>query len=250
MKARYWSLIALLLFANVFALAGDKKDKKDKDKDKKVEPKIVDSGSFGVFVRGQRVATETFTVKQLAEGSVTTSDIKLEGNTQSQHSELRLSPRGDLIRYDWKEIGTPEKGEMSVAPTDQFLMLRVKVNDKTTDQPYLMPPTSAILDDYFISHRELLLWRYLGTTCVPEQGKQGCTLPPGRYGIVVPRQRSSGIATISYIGKETVELHGAAKELSKFSLSSEFGDWVLYLDENHKLVRVLVPGEGTEAIRD
>jgi hypothetical protein len=235
----------LLLACVACAFASDKKDKK-----KQPETKVVDSGSFAVFVSGRRVATEIFTVKQLADMSVTTSDIKLEGSNQSQHSELQLTPRGDLIRYDWKENGTSEKGETSVAPTDQFLVQRVKANDKYTEQPYLMPSSSAILDDYFISHRELLLWRYIGAGCVPEQGKQGCTLATAKFGFVVPRQRSSGMATLNYIGRETVDLHGAVKELSKFSLSSEFGDWVLYLDENHKLVRVLVLGEGTEIIRD
>ncbi len=240
-------LLVLLSVSPAFAYKGDKKDKK---KDNKPQPQLVDSGSFGVFVNGARVATETFNIKQLPDGSLTTSDIKVEGSNQSQHSELQLSPVGTIIRYDWKESGGSEKGESSVTPSDQFIVQRIKVGDKYSEQPYLMPVSTAILDDYFFSQRELLLWRYLGAGCVKKPGENGCPLEPSKYGFVIPRQRTSGMATVSYLGKETVMYHGVAKELNKFSLSSDFGDWLLYLDENQKLVRVLVPGEATEVIRD
>ena len=239
-------MLVLVLAGSAFAFA---KDKKDKKKDTKPELKLVDSGSFGVFVNGQRVATETFNIKQVPAGSITTSDIKVEGTNQSQHSELQLSPLGTLIRYDWKET-SGEKGQTDVVPSDQFLVQHIKSGDQYTEQPYLMPVSAAILDDYFFSQRELLLWRYLGAGCVIKPGQNGCPMEPARYGFVIPRQRTSGMATVSYIGRETLMLHGAAEELSKFSISSDFGDWLLYLDENNKLVRVLVPGEATEVIRD
>ena len=246
MRNRAWSVSLLVIFLSIASVCAYSKDKKPK----KADAKVVDSGSFGLFVSGRRVATETFTIKQLEDMSVTTSDIKLEGGNQSQHSELQLTPRGDLIRYDWKESGGQEKGETTVVPSDQVLTQKIKTEDKYSEQPYLMPSSTAILDDYFISQRELLLWRYLGSECRPEPGKPGCSLSAGKFGFVVPRQRTSGMATISYIGKETVMLHGVAKELSKFSLSSDFGDWFLYLDDNQKLVRALIQGEGTEVIRD
>jgi hypothetical protein len=51
-----WGTVALLGCA-VALYAGDKKEKPKL-------PNAVDSGSFGVFVRGQRVVTETFSVQQ------------------------------------------------------------------------------------------------------------------------------------------------------------------------------------------
>jgi hypothetical protein len=248
MKSKWFSAALILCLAVATpALAGDKK----KDQ-KKNEPAatIVDNGSFGVFVSGRRVATESFTIKQFVDSSLTTSDIKLENSKETQHSELQLTPHGDIMRYDWKESGGQEKGETSVEPAQQFLMQKIKANDKYTEQPYLMPSSSAILDDYFFSHRELLLWRYLATSCAPKAGQQGCDLPRAQYGFIVPRQRSSGMATVGYVGKETVQIHGAIKELDKFSLNSDFGEWALYLDENKKLVRALILGESTEIIRD
>ncbi|HZC22771.1 MAG TPA: hypothetical protein VE866_05480, partial [Candidatus Binatia bacterium] len=52
---------------------------KDKDKDKKEKPaaaQTVDSGSFGIFVRGQRVATETFSIQQQNGASSIKSQFK------------------------------------------------------------------------------------------------------------------------------------------------------------------------------
>jgi hypothetical protein len=249
-RIKPWSIAFMLVLVIAGSAFASKKDKKDKKKEKPAEGKIVDSGSFGVFVNGERVATETFTIKQLDTGSTTTSDIKLENSNQSQHAELQLTSFATLVRYQWNERGGSEQGETTIVPSDEFLVQRIKAGDKYTEQPYLMPVSTAILDDYFFSQRELLLWRYLGTSCIPKPGENGCRLEPAKYGFIIPRQRTSGMATISYIGKEPFMLHGAAKELDKFELSSDFGDWLLYLDSDKKLVRVLVPGEATEVLRD
>lgn len=244
------ALLLAFLLVLTLPLVASKKDKKDKKDKNKGKAQVVDSGSFGVFVSGRRIATETFEVKQMPEGSVTTSEIKLEGSNQIQNSTLQLSPIGDLVRYEWKESGGLEKGEMTVEPAQQFLTEHIKFGDKVSEQPYLMPTSTAILDDYFFSQRELLLWRYIGSSCHQTTGDQKCEMEKGQFGFVVPRQRMSGMATINYLGHEVVSLHGVPKELGKFSMSSEFGDWLLWLDETQKLVRIVLPGESTEVVRD
>ena len=59
-------LIAIVLVCALAAQARDQKQEKDKDTDKAKPPatQTVDSGSFGVFVKGQRVVTESFSVQQ------------------------------------------------------------------------------------------------------------------------------------------------------------------------------------------
>jgi hypothetical protein len=139
---------------------------------------------------------------------------------------------------------------MTVEPSQQFLTQKIRSGEKYTEQPYLMPSSTAILDDYFFSQRELLLWKYIGSNCRPQADKPGCQMEKGQYGFVVPRQRMSGMATLNFEGRDTIALHGVPKELSKFSMSSDFGDWVLWIDEQNKLVRIVIPGESTEVLRD
>ncbi|HXP40729.1 MAG TPA: hypothetical protein VN833_10670, partial [Candidatus Acidoferrales bacterium] len=53
-----WGIVAVMA-GSAGAYASDKKDNP-----KPAAVKMVDSGSFGVFVRGQRVVTESFSVQQ------------------------------------------------------------------------------------------------------------------------------------------------------------------------------------------
>jgi len=53
---------------------------------------MVDSGSFGVFMNGKRVATETFSIQQSGGGSTTNAQVKEEGGSgASQSSELQVT---------------------------------------------------------------------------------------------------------------------------------------------------------------
>src|ERR1039458_2307797 len=60
-----------LLAASTIAAASDKNDKAP-------AAQMVDSGSFGVFMNGHRVATETFSIHQSSGGSSIVSEFKSE----------------------------------------------------------------------------------------------------------------------------------------------------------------------------
>ncbi|MBZ5630800.1 MAG: hypothetical protein LAO06_18245 [Acidobacteriia bacterium] len=214
---------------------------------------LVDSGSFGVFVHGKRVATETFQIEQMADMSVAKSEFKVEeGTTKAvQTAELVMAANGDLRRYTWNEL-SPNKAQTTIEPHDQFLVQHISTGstDKPIDQPYILPTSTVILDDYFFSQREVLAWRYLGANCRPEPGSPGCKLQRVQFGALIPRQRTSLLVNIEYVGRETVNVHGQKRELSRFNLQSEGMDWGLWLDENYKLIRIYIAAEATEVVRD
>jgi hypothetical protein len=221
--------------------------------EKSVPPKTVDSGSFGVFNGSHRVATETFTVRQSAAGSVISSEFKSEQGEQTadQSSELDLTPSVELRRYEWKEL-TPEKLNAVVEPNDTFLIEHVfsGANEKPQNQNFLLPASTSILDDYFFIQREVLAWKYLATACKQQPAGLGC--PPNQkvqLGTLNPHARSSMLVTIEFTGKDKVMLRGAEHELSRFILKSEGGDWAFWLDDNFKLVRLL-GDNGIEVVRD
>ena len=144
------------VIVSAVALAGDKP---------KDGMKIVDSGSFGVFMNGRRVATETFSIQQGPNGSIATSEFKTDqGNSSqtSQTSELDLSSSGDIRKYEWKEL-SPGKAQATVVPANEFLTEKIKKtqDDKAEEQPFLLPASTSILDDYFFSQRQILIWRYM-----------------------------------------------------------------------------------------
>ncbi len=223
-------------------------------KDKEPEYQSVDAGSFGVFMNGRRVATEKFSIQQNPAGSIATSEFKTEVATAPavQSSELQLEPNGDLRKYEWKEV-SPGKARAVITPNDNLLIERSTNNpqDKEEEHPFLLPLSTSVLDDYFFIHREILVWKYLATGCRQDKGQVACPKDQQvKFGAINPHQRSSLLVSMAFTGKEKTPVHGVERELNHFLLKSDAGDWSLWLDDQFKLVRILVPSDNTEVVRD
>jgi hypothetical protein len=223
-------------------------------KGKEPEEGQVDSGSFGIFMHGRRVGTETFSITQNGNGSVIQSEFKTEGSTNQsvQSSEMQLTPTGAIRRYDWKET-SPEKVESSIVPNDDFLTQKSSAGPqgKSQEQPYLLPVSTSILDDYFFVHREVLAWKYLASICSQQNGQMACTgKQRAKFGTLNPHQHTSEPASLEYLGREKVTIRGVGQELNKLELKSETGTWTLWLNDQFKLLRILIPSEDTEVVRD
>ncbi len=216
---------------------------------KKESGKVVDSGSFGIYVNGNRVATEKFDIVQSPELSVAKAELKLENSKSVQTAELQLLPNGNLQRYEWREKG---QGSAVVEPKDEFLVEHVTLENpqKSAEQPYILPPSTMILDDYFFSQREILLWRYLATQCEMKPGEKGCPLKPAQFGVIVPRQQRSAQVSITYAGQQTVDIKGKDLQLNRFELESEGNKWVIWMDESYKIQKIAIDEDHTEVYRE
>lgn len=240
-----WGMVAVLACA-VGTCARDKKDNP-----KPAGPQTVDAGSFGVFVRGQRVLTETFSVRQENGISSVKSRLQETGNSSAagQSSELEMTSSGELVRYEWSSGG----GSLVVTPKDEFLLERITASatSKPAEQPFLMPNTSAILDNNFFIHREVLAWRYLATNCQTDSGTLKCK-PSDEYGVLVPQDRTSMRVRMELVGQEKVTIRGTERELLRLNLKGESFSWALWLDDKDqfKLMRVLIADDNTEVVRD
>jgi len=241
-----WQVVMVLACAAVLS-AGDKKDKP-----KPAVSQMVDSGSFGVFVKGQRVVTETFSVQQDNGASVVKSQLKEAGGQTSvgQRSELQMSGSGELFRYEWSD----GSGSLVVTPNNEFLLEKITTaaSSKPAEQPFLMPNTSAILDNNFFVHREVLAWRYLAADCHTESGSLKCQQGPVEFGVLVPQDRTSMRVRMELVGREKVTIRGTERELLRLNLKGESFSWALWVDEKDqfKLMRVLIADDNTEVVRD
>ncbi len=237
---------ALTLAVSAFAAA--------KEKEKEPEGQKVDSGSFGVFMGGHRVGTETFSIYQSQNGSVIESEFKTEGSAAqaTQNSELRLTASGEIRRYDWREV-SPGKSQLMIVPNDQFLTQKWTTGpqEKEGEHPYLLPPSTNILDDYFFVHREVLAWKFLASACKQEKGQVQCPIQQRvKFATLNPHQHSSAPGTMEFLGREKLMLKGTERELNKLELKTDSGAWYLWLDDQFKLMRVSIAGENTEVLRD
>jgi hypothetical protein len=224
-------------------------------KEKEPSARQIDSGSFGVFMGTRRIATETFSITQNANGSVVQSEFKTDGTPDhaAQSSEMQLTGTGEIRRYDWKELN-PGKGQSTVLPNEQFLTQKwtASPDDKPQEQPYLLPASTSILDDYFFVHREVLAWKFLASSCNKDsKGQLQCPLKQrSQFGTLNPHQRSSASVSMEFLGREKTTIRGAQQDLLKVELKSDAGAWELWLDDQFKVLRMSVPAENTEVVRD
>jgi len=234
-----WTTL-LVIGLSLAAWAGDKKSKP-------ATSPVVDSGSFGIFKEGQRVLTESFHIEQQEGLSVIKAQLKEPNGSTIQRSELAVTSAGELIRYEWSQDAG---GSLSVLPNNDFLIEKITASatGKPAEQPFLMPTTSPILDNNFFVLREVLAWRYLAANCKPE----GCQSAPAEFGVLVPQDHMSLRVRLELAGKEKVTIRGTDRELLKINLTGESFEWALWVDpqDQFKLMRVMIPADKIEVIRD
>jgi hypothetical protein len=211
---------------------------------------VIDSGSFGVYVNGARVATETFKIEQRPDISIARSELKAQDGA-TQRSEMELTPQGNIVHYGWEQL-QPRRQQVTVVPKDEFLSETINAgpNQKTFNVPHLMPHSTPILDDNFFLHREILMWRYLAAGCTSKPGGLECSTAPQQFGVLVPSQHLAEKVTIDYKDREKISLKGKQIECSTFRLHTEESDWVVFLDDQEKMVRIVASDAGLEVVRD
>lgn len=243
--------LALILASSLAAFAGAHAGDK-KDKAKLPANQIVDSGSFGIFIRGQRVATETFHIEQENGNSIIKSQLKeiAAGDSAVQKSDLQMTSSGELLRYEWSESSG---ASLSVFPNNEFLKERILTSPsaKASETAFLLPGVTPILDNNFFIHREVLAWKYLAIApCRDENGHRHCE--PADFGTLVPQDHTSMSVRMELVGKEKITIRGAERELLRLNLHGDQFDWALWVDENDhfKLIRVAIPADNTVVDRD
>lgn len=255
------ALVSAVLLAATGLIASDK----DKPQAGKLEPRVVDSGSFGIYLDGKRVGTEKFKIEQRSDYSVATAEIKLDDgkNQAEQTAEMEVDPNGDLRSYTWRAT-VPAHEESSVEPKDQLLVEHViPADQKKLDLPHILPLSTSILDDNFFSQREVLMWRYLATACQRRNNQLACG--PGSFGILVPHQHAAFNASVELKGVDKVEVRpGVVRELNKIVLKTADpqqlaimnadkdtdSEWVIWVDDQYKMIKISIPGSRVEVIRD
>src|SRR5260370_42231360 len=111
-----------------------------------------------------------------------------------------MTGSAELVRYEWTD-GT---ASLRVPPNNDSLIEKITTasSSKPAEQPFLMPSTSAILDNNFFVQREVLAWRYLKTNCHSESGEFRCQKEPGEFGGLGPQDRTSIRGRMELVGHE------------------------------------------------
>ncbi|HUS19172.1 MAG TPA: hypothetical protein VMZ25_05945 [Terriglobales bacterium] len=222
--------------------------------DDKPKVSVVDSGSFGIVVKGTRVATETFRIEQRGQSSFIVSEIKTDDATQAtQTAELELAPNGTLKKYTWRET-KPGDASLTVEPQDeQFLTLRIAETSAAPPKvtTHALSPSTSIIDDNFFSQMEVLAWKYMALGCRPgPNGVNECIWNELKLPTLNPHQQEPLLIAMTYVGEVKRNLKGTEHLFKTFKLTGESGEWSLWFNSENKLVRVVIAAENTEVLRD
>ena len=58
------------------------------------------------------------------------------------------------------------------------------------------------------------------------------------------------MVTLDYAGREKVSIRGVERDLNRINLSSDMGDWAVWLDDQHKIIRMVIASDNSEVLRD
>src|SRR5260370_1281241 len=133
-------LLAAVLLSATWLCAGDK------DKTAKLESKVVDSGSFGIYVGGKRIGTETFKIEHHPDFSVATAEIKDGNGALSVIGRDKVTLKGS-VREMTKvslELGEPQllimmnsskeaPGQWFLWVEDQYKVIKIAVTDSNIE---------------------------------------------------------------------------------------------------------------------
>lgn len=248
MKSRF-AVLVFFLGASLLALETRATDK-DAGKEKTA---IVDSGSFAILVNGRRVATESFRMEQHNGSNTVSSELRSEGSKSMQSAEMEVGADGALKRYVWKEVN-PGKAQIVVEPQDsEFLVAHISDDGaapKDVTHP-LSPAVTSIVDDNFFSQLQVLAWKYMVMGCHKLTLMENrCKWTELKLPIFNPHQQQSLVVTLNFAGRQNIKWKGSLHEFNTFRFTTEAGEWMLWFDDQQKLVRILIAADNTEVLRD
>ena len=198
-----------------------------------------DKGKFTIQLDGQTVGHEEFEIAPSSAGWAAhgTTDLKTADSPATRVTgALMLQPDGAPITYEWSSQAEKTNGARilfanGVAKiTLQMQGARPFEQDLTFNTPII-----AVLDNN-------LYYQYGVLARVYDWSKQGTqTLP-----VLIPQELTPGAVSVDATGSVTAK----GKSYDGLRVSTSDLEVLLFLDSNHRLMRLEVPAAKVEVFRD
>lgn len=198
-----------------------------------------DKGKLNILLDGQSVGREEFEISPngggwLAKGSTT---FKAPDGPQTRVTgNLTLQPDGSPINYDWTSQADKTNGAHVVFANGVAKMTLQMQGARPFDQDFtFVSPTIVVLDNN-LYHQYAVLAR------VYDWARRGTQ----NFSVLIPQERTPGTITLDWAGAVTVE----GKSYEGLKVTTSDLEVVLYLDSNHRLMRLEVPSAKVTVVRE
>ncbi len=198
-----------------------------------------DKGRFRISANGQPIGTEEFEIRPtgdhwLAQG---TTELKpAQGAATRVTSRLTLQADGTPASYNWSTEG-PKKASADIAFQGNVatIVLRVEGAKPFTQQFTFSSPQIVVLDNNAYNQYAILARLY-------DREKMGAQT----FSVLVPQEMTPGSVTVESLGEITA---GTAK-FEELRVKTADLEVDLYLDSNHRLMRLVAPSSNAEVVRE
>jgi len=203
-----------------------------------------DVGSFTIFVAGQRSGREQFSIRRIQSQEGATLELRAESATGEQRTAMRLETdsAGTPVRYSLEERRgaelTRRLGGQRVR--GRFATIARGVTGEAARE-YLLAPNALILEeDGLLQYALLVRGRSaeIGTAL---------TIPT-----LTPTENRQGVVRLVLETRaDTVIIAGARRPAWRWRAVTVSGDArTIWADAEGRLLRLLLPARGMDAIRD
>jgi hypothetical protein len=198
-----------------------------------------DKGKLRILLDGQQVGAEEFEVSPdganwMARGSVQLTPA--DGPATRVTSALQLQPDGTPLSYEWSSQ-TDKKNGAHILFENGIARINLEVEGAKPFQQELTfaSPKIAILDNNLYHHYAILARLY-------DWSKRG----PQVFPVLIPQDLTPGSITVEATGTQT----SSGKSYEGLRVSTADLEVLLYLDSQHRLLRLEVPAANVTVVRE
>lgn len=200
---------------------------------------VADKGKLNILLDGRSIGREEFEIMPtgstwLAKG---TTKVSVEGSPETTVTgSLTLQPDGSPVSYDWSSQADKTNGAHIVFENGIAKMTLQMQGAHSFEQDLTFStPRIAVLDNNLYHQYAVLASLY-------DWGRKG----PQSFSVLIPQELTPGTITVDSVG--SVSTGGKSYEGLKVVTTDI--EMVLYLDSNHKLMRLEVPASKAAVIRE
>src|SRR5271157_4145386 len=199
----------------------------------------VDKGKLNILLDGKSVGREEFEITSSGGGWIAKGTTKInppQGASSTVTGTLTLQPDGAPISYEWTSQAEKTNGaHILFANGVAKITLQMQGAHPFEQDLSFGSPFIAVLDNN-LYHQYAVLAR------VYDWSRRGAQ----SYSVLVPQELLPGTVTVDSVG--TVRADG--KEYEGLKVSTSDLEVILYLDTNHRLMRLEVPSAKVAVVRE
>jgi hypothetical protein len=207
--------------------------------DKKPSALSPDKGKFNILLDGKSIGREEFEIQPSGNGWVAKGSTSLQtpdGHSAKVTGNLALQPDGVPISYDWtSQTDKSNSANIVFANGVAKTTLQVQGAHPYQQENSFGSPLILVLDNNLYHQYEILAHLY-------DWSKRG----PQSFPVLIPQELTPGTITVESAGNATAD--GKSYELLKV-ITTDL-EIHLFLDSNHKLMRLEVPASKVAVVRE